>query len=366
MATAHPATLDGPVPDRPTPDRAAPGQAAPDRAAPGQAAPGQAARHQSAPHQAARHQPARHQAAPDPGTILDWYATHQRDLPWRRPEATPWAVLVSEIMLQQTPVARVLPVYAAWLARWPTPASLAASPAGEAVRAWGRLGYPRRAIRLHATAQALVERHGGQVPASADALQALPGIGSYTAAAVASFAFGQRHAVLDTNVRRVLARLIGGRELPSPSPSAAERRLAEALLPEPPAVAARWSVAVMELGALVCTAARPQCARCPVADSCVWRQAGHPEDGGPRRSQKYAGTDRQCRGRLLAVLRDCAGPVPGSRLEAAWADQPQRDRALDGLVADGLVDPLPDGTFALPGTALVPGTHAAPGSPTSA
>jgi A/G-specific adenine glycosylase len=355
MATAHPATVDGPIPDR-----AAPHQAAPDWTAPLRAAPDRAASHQAAPHQ-----PAPHQAAPDPGAILDWYATHQRDLPWRRPEATPWAVLVSEIMLQQTPVARVLPVYAAWLARWPTPASLAASPAGEAVRAWGRLGYPRRAIRLHATAQALVERHGGQVPASADALRALPGIGSYTAAAVASFAFGQRHAVLDTNVRRVLARLIGGRGLPSPSPSAAERRLAEALLPEPPAVAARWSVAVMELGALVCTAARPQCARCPVAASCAWRQAGHPEDGAPRRSQKYAGTDRQCRGRLLAVLRDCAGPVPGSRLEAAWADQLQRSRALDGLVADGLVDPLPDGTFALPGTALVAGAHAVPGNPAS-
>ena len=133
------------------------------------------------------------------------------------PEATPWAVLVSEIMLQQTPVARVLPVYEAWLARWPTPASLAASPAGEAVRAWGRLGYPRRAIRLHATAQALVERHGGEIPSSVDALRALPGIGSYTAAAVASFAFGQRHAVLDTNVRRVLARLINGRERPPPA-----------------------------------------------------------------------------------------------------------------------------------------------------
>jgi A/G-specific adenine glycosylase len=380
MATAHPATLDGPIPDRAAPHQAAPDstapdraaphqaapdQAAPDRAAPDRAAPDRAAPDRAAPDRAAPDRAASHQAAPDPGAILDWYATHQRDLPWRRPEATPWAVLVSEIMLQQTPVARVLPVYAAWLARWPTPASLAASPAGEAVRAWGRLGYPRRAIRLHATAQALVERHGGQVPASADALRALPGIGSYTAAAVASFAFGQRHAVLDTNVRRVLARLIGGRGLPSPSPSAAERRLAEALLPEPPAVAARWSVAVMELGALVCTAARPQCARCPVAASCAWRQAGHPEDGAPRRSQKYAGTDRQCRGRLLAVLRDCAGPVPGSRLEAAWADQLQRSRALDGLVADGLVDPLPDGTFALPGTALVAGTHAVPGSPTS-
>jgi A/G-specific adenine glycosylase len=252
-------------------------------------------------------------------------------------------------MLQQTPVARVLPVYAAWLARWPTPASLAASPAGDAVRAWGRLGYPRRAIRLHAAAQALVDRHGGEVPPSADALKELPGIGSYTAAAVASFAFGQRHAVLDTNVRRVLARLVSGRELPSPSPSVAERRLAESLLPERPAVAARWSVAVMELGALVCTAVRPQCVSCPVAARCAWRRAGHPVTSGPRRSQKYEGTDRQCRGRLLAVLRDCAEPVPGTQLEAAWADQRQRDRALDGLVADGLVDPLPDGWYALPG-----------------
>ena len=266
-------------------------------------------------------------------------------------------------MLQQTPVARVLPVYAAWMTRWPAPASLAASPAGDAVRAWGRLGYPRRAIRLHATAQALVERHGGEVPASAEALRALPGIGSYTAAAVASFAFGQRHAVLDTNVRRVLARLVSGRELPPASMSAAERRLAESLLPEQPAVAARWSVAVMELGALVCTAARPRCARCPMAASCAWRRAGHPADGGPRRSQKYAGTDRQCRGRLLAVLRDCAGPVAASRLEAAWADQRQRSRALDSLVADGLVDPLPDGRFALPGTHPVPGTPASPGKP---
>jgi A/G-specific adenine glycosylase len=293
--------------------------------------------------------------------ILDWYARHQRDLPWRRPGTTPWAVLVSEIMLQQTPVARVLPAYTAWLARWPTPASLAASPAGDAVRAWGRLGYPRRAIRLHATAQALVERYGGEVPASADALRELPGIGSYTAAAVASFAFGQRHAVLDTNVRRVLVRLVSGRELPPSSPSAAERALAESLLPGPPAVAARWSVAVMELGALVCTAARPRCASCPVAASCAWHRAGHPPDGGPRRSQKYAGTDRQCRGRLLAVLRDCAGPVPGSLLEAAWADELQRSRALDGLVADGLVDPLPDGRFALPGTHPVTGEPPWPG-----
>ena len=281
--------------------------------------------------------------------ILGWYASHQRDLPWRRPDATAWAVMVSEVMLQQTPVARVLPVYEEWLTRWPEPVSLAAASAGDAVRAWGRLGYPRRALRLHATAGILTQRHGGEVPASVEALRALPGIGSYTAAAVASFAFGQRQAVLDTNVRRVLARLINGQERPAASPSAAEVRLAESLLPAQPGQAARWSVAVMELGALVCTAARPDCASCPVARSCAWRRAGRPAASAGRRvSQGYEGTDRQCRGRLLAVLRETTGPVAAPRLDAVWPDARQRARALDSLVADGLVDPLPDGRFALP------------------
>src|SRR3954447_14728105 len=121
--------------------------------------------------------------------VLSWYADHARDLPWRRPEASPWSVLVSELMLQQTPVARVLPVHEAWLERWPTPARLAAEPTGEAVRAWGRLGYPRRALRLHRAAGQLVDRHGGQVPADLDALLGLDGVGVYTAAAVATFAF---------------------------------------------------------------------------------------------------------------------------------------------------------------------------------
>ena len=173
--------------------------------------------------------------------VLAWYARNARDLPWRAPGASPWAVLVSEIMLQQTPVARVLPEYLSWMARWPTPAALAAAASGEAIRQWGRLGYPRRALRLHETATILVARHGGTVPADLDALRALPGIGSYTAAAVASFAFGQRHAVLDTNVRRVLARLVAGQPWAgtASSVSVAERRLAESLLPAEPAVAAR-------------------------------------------------------------------------------------------------------------------------------
>jgi len=286
--------------------------------------------------------------------VLAWYARNARDLPWRAPGATPWGVLVSEIMLQQTPVSRVLPEYLSWMARWPTPAALAASAAGEAIRQWGRLGYPRRALRLHETATILVARHGGTVPADVEALRALPGIGSYTAAAVASFAFGQRHAVLDTNVRRVLARLVAGQPVPAAASSAsvAERRLAESLLPAEPTVAARWSVAVMELGALVCTAASPRCGGCPVAGDCAWLAAGRPAppDGvAQRRTQKYDGTDRQCRGRLLAVLRAAGGPVRRAGFDAVWAARAQLDRALDGLVADGLVDPLPDGRFALPG-----------------
>jgi len=166
-------------------------------------------------------------STPYAGPVLAWYARNARDLPWRAPGATPWSVLVSEIMLQQTPVARVLPEYLRWIARWPTPAALAAEPAGEAIRQWGRLGYPRRALRLHETATILTRGHGGMVPADRDALLALPGIGSYTAAAVASFAFGQRHAVLDTNVRRVLARLVAGRPTAAAAPSVAERRLDE-------------------------------------------------------------------------------------------------------------------------------------------
>jgi A/G-specific adenine glycosylase len=302
-------------------------------------------------------------------SVLQWYAAHARDLPWRRRDASAWSVLVSEIMLQQTPVARVLPAHAAWLARWPTPASLAAAAPGDAVRQWGRLGYPRRALRLHATARILTDDHAGEVPASLSALRGLPGVGSYTAAAVASFAFGQRHAVLDTNVRRVLHRLVRGEELPPRSTSVAEVKLAESLLPAAPGLAARWSVAVMELGALVCTAARPDCACCPVAGRCEWRRAGSP--AGPARpaAQRYLGSDRECRGRLLAILREAAGPVPAARFDAAWPDPAQRGRALNALVADGLAIVLRDtalgdtalGDTALGDTALADSTYALPG-----
>jgi A/G-specific adenine glycosylase len=281
--------------------------------------------------------------------VIDWFDEHSRDLPWRRPDAGAWSVMVSEFMLQQTPVSRVLPVHAQWLSRWPRPADLAAEPPGEAVRAWGRLGYPRRALRLHAAATAITAQHGGEVPHDHAELLALPGVGEYTAAAVASFAHGQRHVVLDTNVRRVFARVVTGVQYPPNATTAAERRTAAALLPADEATAARWAAATMELGALVCTARSPACGTCPVAAWCAWRLAGSPaHEGPPRRGQSYAGTDRQVRGRLLAVLREAEGPVRQAELDAVWAEPLQRARALDGLVSDGLIEPLADGVYRLP------------------
>ncbi len=282
--------------------------------------------------------------------LLDWYADSARELPWRARGVTPWAVLVSEIMLQQTPVSRVLPAYDAWLARWPTPAALAAESAGEAVRMWGKLGYPRRALRLHACAVTLARQFDGKVPSDVDDLLTLPGIGAYTARAVAAFAFGRRQPVVDTNVRRVVARLVAGQGEAGPPAPARDHASVAAMLPDAPARAARFSVALMELGALVCTARAPRCATCPLRDGCAWRLAGSPAYGGPRaRPQQFTGTDRQVRGLLLDVLRGSLDPVPRVALDVVWPDAGQRDRALDALIVDGLVDPLPDGRFALPG-----------------
>jgi A/G-specific adenine glycosylase len=324
--------------------------------------------------------------------LLAWYARAARDLPWRAADAGPWSVLVSEFMLQQTPVIRVLPAHQRWLARWPSPGALAPEPAGEAIREWGRLGYPRRALRLHETARIITTAHGGNVPSSIAELRALPGVGSYTAAAIASFAFGQRHAVLDTNVRRVLSRLVGGSAgPPSASVSVVETRLAESLLPDMPSIAARWSVAVMELGALVCGAGTPRCGECPLAEQCAWLAAGKPGPAaGPgagtrtgtgagtrtgtgagtrtgtgagtgagtrtgtgagrtaNRTQRYEGTDRQCRGRILAVLRECSHAVPRVDFDLVWPDQAQLNRALAGLLADGLASHSSHG-YTLPG-----------------
>ncbi len=282
--------------------------------------------------------------------LLDWFDEHARDLPWRHPGIPAWHVLVSEVMLQQTPVTRVLPAYRAWLDRWPTPAALAADAPGEAVRMWGKLGYPRRALRLHACAVALTDRFGGEVPADLDELLGLPGVGEYTARAVLAFAYRRRAPVVDINVRRVLARAVAGAGQCGPPSTRRDLAAMEAVLPPADDVAARFCAAVMELGAVICTAsAVPRCADCPIAFRCAWRQAGYPAYEGPvARPQKFTGTDRQVRGLLMDVLRAASGPVAPTALDINWPDPVQRARALDSLVADGLVDPLPDGRFALP------------------
>jgi A/G-specific adenine glycosylase len=249
--------------------------------------------------------------------------------------------MVSEFMLQQTPVSRVLKPWAEWMARWPEPADLAEASPADVLRAWGRLGYPRRALRLREAAAEIVSRHGGQVPGTEEELLALPGVGSYTAAAVAAFAFGRKAVVLDTNIRRVLARAAGGEALPAPSPRASERALAASLLPEGRRESVTWNIAVMELGALVCTAKSPACGSCPLAGQCAWLQAGKPADrlAGRRKTQAWQGTDRQARGTVMAALR-AAGPrgIPETQALSLVSDPDQAVRAIGGLVDDSLAE----------------------------
>lgn len=285
----------------------------------------------------------------DSAELRRWYEREQRDLPWRRPGVTPWQVLVSEFMLQQTPVARVEPVWLDWVSRWPTPSATAAAGAADVLRAWGKLGYPRRAKRLHECAVVVAAQHDDVVPSDVQTLLSLPGIGAYTARAIACFAYRQRVPVVDTNVRRVVARAIHGRADASASSSQRDLDDVAALLPNA-AAAPQFSIGLMELGAIVCTARSPRCGACPLS-VCAWRSAGYPAATTPaRRPQRYAGTDRQVRGRLLDVLRDNDSPVTRAELDIAWLTDPaQRDRALDSLLVDGLVEQTADGRFALAG-----------------
>lgn len=285
----------------------------------------------------------------DATELLRWYEREQRDLPWRRPGVTPWQVLVSEFMLQQTPVARVEPIWLDWVARWPTPSATATASAADVLRAWGKLGYPRRAKRLHECAVVIATEHEDAVPSDVETLLSLPGVGAYTARAIACFAYRQRVPVVDTNVRRVVARAVHGRADAAASSSPRDLGDVEALLPNDEE-APRFSVALMELGATVCTARSPRCGICPLS-VCAWRSAGFPAATTPaRRVQKYAGTDRQVRGRLLDVLRGKDSPVSRAELDVAWpADTAQRERALDSLLVDGLVEQTADGRFALAG-----------------
>lgn len=274
----------------------------------------------------------------DTPSLLSWFSGAGRPLPWREDGVSAWEILLCEVMSQQTPVARVEPVWRDWLARWPGPAELAAAAPADVIRMWGKLGYPRRALRLRECAAVVVEKFHGEVPTEVEDLLTLPGVGDYTARAVACFAHGQAVPVVDTNVRRVVARAVNG--VAEAGPPSIRRDLAavEALLPDDRQEAVAFSIAMMELGALVCTARTPDCDACPLAASCAWVAAGRPAWDGPRRkAQTYAGTDRQVRGLLLDVLRDGDGTATSARLDAVWPDTVQRDRALDSLLADGLV-----------------------------
>jgi A/G-specific adenine glycosylase len=275
--------------------------------------------------------------------LAQWYRSAARDLPWRRPDFQEaygaWGTLVSEFMLQQTPVARVIPHLDAWLTRWPTPAALAAATPAEVLQQWANLGYPRRALWLHRAAREITDRHGGTVPRDVDALLALSGIGDYTARAVAVFAYGDRHPVVDTNTRRVLARAGLGQAHPA-APSRRDLALMDELLPDADVDAAVVNAAAMELGATVCVSRTPRCDECPLLTGCAWVAAGRPDTGDTRRRQAaFEGSDRQARGAVLRALRD-AGPagVPLAAVAADWPDALQRDRAIDSLIADGLAE----------------------------
>ncbi|MGI8776417.1 MAG: A/G-specific adenine glycosylase [Acidimicrobiales bacterium] len=279
--------------------------------------------------------------------ILAWGRPAYRDLPWRRTR-DPWAILVSELMLQQTQVARVVPRWDVFLARFPTAATCAAAPVGDVVRAWAGLGYNRRAVNLHRAATMVVDRHGGTLPADLGALLALPGVGPYTARAIRVFAFGADVGLVETNSARVLARAVAG----GPLSAAQAQTWADALVP-----AGRgwdWNQAVMDFGSVVCRRRAPACGDCPVARSCAWTMAGRPSPdpaegtaGAGTGQPVFAGSDREGRGRLVAALR--TGPVPVADISAAagWPGDPDRARrTAEALVFEGLAR-LRDGTLTL-------------------
>jgi len=277
----------------------------------------------------------------DVAPVINWYQANKRELPWREPGVSPWAILVSEIMLQQTPVSRVVPVWSAWMKRWPTPHHLAEASLGEVLQNWNRMGYPRRARNLHNCAIAIVSEFDGEVPTGLDGLLSLPGVGDYTARAVATFAFGDPHPVVDTNVKRVIARALHGDAAAGHwSIKVGLSRVDEAIdRPISDEDYCRGQQALMELGALVCTAKAPSCEACPLKATCTWRLAGFPIDEAvlPRSQARYEGSDRQVRGLILALLRDEPTTHGLDRLEQLWPKTPQLRKAVATLVADGLI-----------------------------
>jgi len=275
--------------------------------------------------------------------IVSWFKKNKRDLPWRN--TTPWGVMVSEYMLQQTPVNRVLPKWNEWMQRWPTPQDLAKATPAQVITAWGRLGYPRRALRLHAAAQIIAEDFNNQIPEDAATLQTLPGIGEYTAAAITAFAFEQQSLVMDVNIRRLLTRIIDGNEHPKPAPTTKEKASRLALKPDKNAHI--WAAATMELGALVCTSKNPICEKCPVISQCNWRKNGYPKTALVRKSQDWQGTDRKCRGTIVQALRENES-LTENAIKKLWPDESQVEKALKTLQEDLLIEAIPRNRYRLP------------------
>lgn len=284
-------------------------------------------------------------------SILQWFRINARDLAWRDPATSAWGILLSEVMSQQTPVARVEPIWLEWMAKWPTPEDFAKASTDEVLRAWGKLGYPRRALRLLECAREIVEKHSGRVPDTVEELLALPGIGDYTARAVAAFAFQQNVPVVDTNVRRVYKRAVEGRFLQG---TASKKELVHVAAILPVDNGPEFSAGIMELGALVCTATSPKCATCPLFELCEWQRLGCPAPSeeelasAKKRVQKFVGTDRQVRGLIMDVLRGAETPVEKAAIDLVWPDAAQRSRALFSLLEDGLAEQDEQGLFHLP------------------
>jgi A/G-specific adenine glycosylase len=285
--------------------------------------------------------------------LLAWYARHGRThLPWRRTR-DPYRVVVSEFMLQQTQVERVIPLYESFLERFPSFAALARADAGDVVRAWRGLGYNSRAMRLHALARAVIERHGGELPRETAALRALPGIGAYTAAAVRAFAFELDDAAVDVNLRRVIHRVELGLEYP-PLASPAELD-ARAVAAAPRGAAHDWNSALMDLGATICTARSAKCLVCPLREACAAAPVdaarlgalarAHAKRKPPQSAIPFERTTRFLRGRIIDRLRDVpsrslladetlraelAGVIPADRLH-------EIPSVVDALVGEGIV-----------------------------
>ena len=274
--------------------------------------------------------------------LLAWYRPRPHDYPWRSARPDPYAVLVSEVMLQQTQAARVAPAYVSFLAHFPDVRALSSAGRAEILRAWGGLGYPRRALALREAARAIVRDHGGRVPGDVDELRALPGIGPYTAGAVASIAFGRPVAAVDTNVRRVTARLLHGLE---PDDVPVRRIAADAGAMVDPAAPGEWNQALMDLGRFVCRP-MPRCAACPLAFACRFARDGRAAHPSRRRQQPFEGSMRQARGRVLASLRDRGGATLEELRERTGMTIERTSAAASELARDGVVTVVEGGSQA--------------------